>query len=158
MSSLIHKQIIKVNDKVVLQRVNHLPGVNAVGQDRAQLLSEFANNLNRDLKLKSNGSSAVLKTLENSKRPEHLHQQPGRPKMQHINPEDITRNLDSIEAQLQKLRSPRYASLNAKYNVDGFSKQLSSEVVKLKLLTESLNQDASASKVEFPYTWTKNTS
>jgi hypothetical protein len=140
MDGLIHKQIIKVNDKVVLQRVHHLPDVNALGQDKAALLSEFAGSLNRDLK--ANGSSAALKALENSKQ-----LQPARPKMQNLNPKDIARNLDSIEAQLQNLRSTKYASLNEKYNVEGVSKKLSSEVAKLKLLTGSLNQDASAGKV-----------
>lgn len=146
MDGLIHRQVIKVNDKVVLQRVHHLPSVNIVGQDRAALLSKFADNLTRDLK--PNGSSAALKALEKSKQTERL--QPARPKMPHINVEDINRNLDSIEAQLKDLRSTKYASLNEKYNVENVSKKLSKGVAELRVLTGTMDQDASVGKVWFP--------
>lgn len=151
MDGLLLKSVVKVNDKVVLERVDHLrDDANAVGQDRAKLRSEFTGKLSKDLK--SNGSAALQ---TKSKRPEISQLQPAGPKTLHIKQVDIVGNLDAIAAQLKKLRSLKFTCISGKFDVEAFSEKLGSDVAKLKVLAESLSQDVSAGKVCI-YILTKN--
>jgi len=135
MDGYVHKKVIKVNDKVVLERVKRLPDFKGRGEDLSSELPQLASSPDRVLK--KNGSSA----LPDINQRQQVEDQQKKQRVVKIKTADIAMHLNMVEGEFRELRMRRLMLQNEKHNFEVISKQLYAEVAKLQTTNESLAKD-----------------